>query len=1188
MQSRHDAGEPHARLELFADRFVCDGATVVDLATAEEVSLWRAAITDQIAAAWDARAETWFRLRHPALAGLVDFDAKGPRPFLCLAGRLSRVPGPPGRSPSLETAARFLQAHGLERASVPLSSHERLKDVLAVPADMLENLERAAGSEPFDLKVCQGRRRSRCRVHRSIGILVQPRVVQGLLLELLEPVAGHGVRAITIGAEEGAGFRTLWHWLAREARHRGYVPVAASLLKARPGLCDLIADRHVVIVETSGDATRSGPWNAAIVGSLLRLGLTSPRPHLVLRRVTRTAAAVDLRLGPLPAEALTRMIWMRHRSPVSDRRVVAMAHRANGNPGTFLALLGERPVVPIRSLGSHAAVEVGRSPLTVRETAPAYEPDPVAQNLPRVGPRVATPPSTSQRPSTHHDVRLYESQTVLGLRRVAEGRLAAGERLVRHAIGALARRGWLEQAGRAGLPLGRALLDHGRAGEAEVVFAAAQAHFDRARGVAGSILAAIGIGEAALDAGRLARAEAALGAAAIAAKGAEDPSLAIDARLGLARCLFWQDRRPEAEGLLRASGDGSPLQESRRLRLLARLALAGSRLDRAGSHAVEAETLARASEDEAEMASALALVAAVHLAIASDELAGRYLAQALRAARRAHAPMRAVRARLMLLETCSRGSGTRLGRALAAGFVRRQWSKVPGLLRARAELALADLLPRAPQAPAWRASGQAFIRSSGARMLETLRRARPAMYLIDEVTDLLRICHEEDEEGRVLGRVCDLLRDRLGASGVAIVDANGAVIAYGGHPGVSRSLLAPRVVETGLPIRPPSGSDGVEAGVPIRAGRGAVAALLSRWPPGTASAPLGTDAYLTAAAAACAPLVRAWLDARAEAGVAGRLDGDLLGTSPAMDEVRRLTLRAGLAPFPVLVEGESGSGKELVARAIHRTGPRRDRRLAVVNCAALTDELLEAELFGHTRGAFTGAVTERAGLFEEANGGTLFLDEVSELSARAQAKLLRVIQEGEIRRVGENLPRRTDVRVVAATNRPLRGEVEAGRFRADLFYRLDVIRIVVPPLRDRPEDIAVLTAHFWRIAAERLGSRASLDPALVEQLARYDWPGNVRELQNTMAVLAVHAPRKGRVRLSNLPDSIASALGAPADTLSAARQSFERRFVRAALARTGGHRGRAAAELGLSRQGLAKLLLRLQIEGGGSQNPPAT
>jgi two-component system response regulator HydG len=338
------------------------------------------------------------------------------------------------------------------------------------------------------------------------------------------------------------------------------------------------------------------------------------------------------------------------------------------------------------------------------------------------------------------------------------------------------------------------------------------------------------------------------------------------------------------------------------------------------------------------------------------------------------------------------------------------------------------------------------------------------------------------------------------------------------------------------------------------------------------------DATLRAAALAVAPSLRSLLDRRSIRLPDGGRD-DLIGASPPMVSLRDAVARAARAPFPVLVEGESGSGKELVARAIHRLGPRRDRRLCAINCAALTDELLEAELFGHARGAYTGAVGERSGLFEEADGGTLFLDEVGELSARAQAKLLRVLQDGEVRRVGENLPRRVDTRIVAATNRSLEHETDSGRFRPDLRYRLDVIRIRVPPLRERATDIPALAAHFWEESTHRLGSSATLTPDTLAALARYEWPGNVRELQNVIASIAVHSPRRGRVTPALLPFHIARATPAADATFEAARFEFERRFVAAALARAGGRRNGAARALGVSRQGLAKMMRRLRIEG---------
>ena len=296
-----------------------------------------------------------------------------------------------------------------------------------------------------------------------------------------------------------------------------------------------------------------------------------------------------------------------------------------------------------------------------------------------------------------------------------------------------------------------------------------------------------------------------------------------------------------------------------------------------------------------------------------------------------------------------------------------------------------------------------------------------------------------------------------------------------------------------------------------------------------------------------------------------------------MAALRAAIGRAAAAPYPILIEGETGTGKELVARALHQQGPRRAQVFCAVNCAALTDELFEAELFGHSRGAFTGAVSDRAGLVETANRGTLFLDEVSELSARAQAKLLRVVQEGEIRRVGENTVRQVDVQLLAATNRNLADEAAAGRFRQDLLFRLAVVCLPIPPLRERAGDVELLVRHFWALELDRTGKRATLAARTLAALARYPWPGNVRELQNVTARLAVEAPRRGLVGPEVLPAPIREHAASVPETLAAARSAFERRFVRAALARTGGRPGAAADELGLSRQGLTKLIKRLEI-----------
>jgi DNA-binding NtrC family response regulator len=365
--------------------------------------------------------------------------------------------------------------------------------------------------------------------------------------------------------------------------------------------------------------------------------------------------------------------------------------------------------------------------------------------------------------------------------------------------------------------------------------------------------------------------------------------------------------------------------------------------------------------------------------------------------------------------------------------------------------------------------------------------------------------------------------------------------------------------------------------VPVRLGDRVLAALVARWPADACPRPDAAE-VLQLAAAVAAPRVESFLSAaRAQSRMATAIP-ELVGASGVMDDVRSHVARAAASPFSVLIAGESGVGKELVARAIHQLSPRRERRFCDVNCAALPDDLIESELFGHAKGAFTGAITERAGLVEEADGGTLFLDEVLDLSLRAQAKLLRAVQQQEVRRVGEAFSRKVDVRFVSAANRDIRAEAAAGRFRQDLLYRLDVIRIHLPPLRERPADIALLAEHFWRTASARVGSSATLGHGVLAALTRYHWPGNVRELQNVVAALAVAAPARGQVRPAQLPAIVTGATAVTSARLADARAQFERRFLEMALARAAGSRSQAAREIGLSRQGLLKLMARLGME----------
>jgi two-component system response regulator HydG len=284
----------------------------------------------------------------------------------------------------------------------------------------------------------------------------------------------------------------------------------------------------------------------------------------------------------------------------------------------------------------------------------------------------------------------------------------------------------------------------------------------------------------------------------------------------------------------------------------------------------------------------------------------------------------------------------------------------------------------------------------------------------------------------------------------------------------------------------------------------------------------------------------------------------------------------------VLISGESGTGKELVARALHVASRRGERAFVPVNCAAVTETLLESELFGHARGAFTGASRARRGLFEEAHGGTLFIDEIGETSPGFQAKLLRALQEGEIRRVGESAPVQVDVRVIAATNQDLRTAILAKRFREDLYYRLAVVPIRIPPLRERREDVPLLAVHFLERFVKRTGSARILTAEAAARLIEHDWPGNVRELENVIEQAAALAPGT-EIRAADVQIERHGAPGADAlRTLAAAVEDAERRAIEAALARSGGDLRKVARELGVSGTTLWRKMKRLGLEARGS------
>jgi DNA-binding NtrC family response regulator len=350
--------------------------------------------------------------------------------------------------------------------------------------------------------------------------------------------------------------------------------------------------------------------------------------------------------------------------------------------------------------------------------------------------------------------------------------------------------------------------------------------------------------------------------------------------------------------------------------------------------------------------------------------------------------------------------------------------------------------------------------------------------------------------------------------------------------------------------------------------------------------------------------VRRGIDKRARPGITGELppppvytsDIDLIGVSAAFVEVMKLVGRVASTNLPVLITGESGTGKEIVACAIHRRSPRAAKPFVAVNCGAIPSELIESELFGHVRGSFTGATVDRRGLWQEADGGTVFLDEIAETSLAFQVKLLRTLQEGEIRRVGSNQTQRVDVRVIAATNRDADLEMREGRFRQDLLYRLNAVTLHLPPLRERREDILPLAKYFAGRMTPQGEPPFSFSRDAVRLLEDYDWPGNIRELEN--AIVRAAALCDQVIRPEDLPERVRNFSGSRLDQASArvapqekedadeellSLAEVEGRHIFRVLARTGGNKQAAARALGIDRTTLQRKLERYNLDQNGNE-----
>jgi two-component system nitrogen regulation response regulator NtrX len=318
---------------------------------------------------------------------------------------------------------------------------------------------------------------------------------------------------------------------------------------------------------------------------------------------------------------------------------------------------------------------------------------------------------------------------------------------------------------------------------------------------------------------------------------------------------------------------------------------------------------------------------------------------------------------------------------------------------------------------------------------------------------------------------------------------------------------------------------------------------------------------------------------------------ELVGKSPVMQRLRQLIATAGPTSGRILISGENGTGKELVARAIHNQSPRADRPFVAVNCAAIPENLIESELFGHERGSFTGATTQKRGQFEQADGGTLFLDEIGDMSLNTQSKVLRALQEQQFHRVGGNKLIKVDVRVIAASNKDLAQEIEKGNFREDLFYRLNVLPIQVPPLRERKDDLPLLVRHFLRAHAEEQGLKGKeMTAEALEALKSYDWPGNIRELRNLIERLMIMVPGPVIEPAQALSFLQSRSTGQPAvpapealfatpfDSLRDARNAFEREYIGKKLREHNWNVSRTADDLKIERSHLHRKIKLLNIE----------
>jgi DNA-binding NtrC family response regulator len=1145
-------------VQLVADRFVIGmaeddrwpgasgrgQATCIDLASGSRLQL---IVMPQDHPAeqrrWATRCGRLAALRHPALAILIDYGAFGQGMRFEVWRAAARWRG--RRTDAAVAAAhvsQLLAGCGLTHGVVGADSvWDDTRRPVVIPDEM-------SGLEAEDRRA---ERMPAAHPGASLAIEIVSRRSVAAVADVFT-VSARRPRALGLWGVAGSGLETALLDVVRAARVNGYVPTASDL---DPRLAVLAGGRTRLLI------VRSQPGDAWT--QLLEALMRSSRPHILLFCGEQAVEGVEsLGLEPCNPESLIAAVRPSRLTPTATRRVAAAARRAHGLPGRFARLLWRWPADEHPRATSFRAAE----------RAPAYGAD--TSNL------IAVPPPAPACGPTAIDVTPWRRRVDSAIELLANGRHAPGDRALREAVGALARRRDWQGAAHGALALASSLLLRGRTRDAVLMLDEAQRWASEGRRHDLQVDIALMAGTAAVDDLRLDAAEALLSGARDAAAALGSAARVQTTALGLARCLFWRGRYDEAAALVSAPAfDTATLEvRVRQAALRARIAVGLRDVSAATASVAEADDIARQLAQPRLTIAAATARAFVHLTLGDYRAAQDEALAAVYASRAIRDSLAGVRARLIASEAARRRSNHLDATALLKPVRRLACGVLPPLLRERCALQV-ELLTHATGGSSGRIVE--LVKASGLTALplyyEPPATVSPLTGSLADVVEILQCCQSAEDDQAVLVTLCARLRERLVAAGVGwfVADRGAAVpvITAGSHIDGASALRAMALQGVILPHRIDERLEGAAA---VKYGGRTVGALVARWALGSRVDPTVAGVLLSTTAAAAGPAVAAVAAARSAPPAA---PWELLGASAAAEEVRRAIERAAAAPYPVLVEGESGSGKELVARALHRRGPRRERPFCTVNCAALPDDLVESELFGHARGAFTGALAERPGVFDEAHGGTLFLDEIGELSLRAQAKVLRTIQEGEVRRVGENVARRVDVRVIAATNRDLRQEVAHGRFRLDLLYRLDVLRIAIPPLRDRRDDVPMLVEHYWREATSRLASRATLAAATVAALARYDWPGNVRELQNVLAAMAVRAPKRGAVPSSALPPHFDAARPDASNRLDEARRTFEQRFIRAALARSGGHRARAAEELGVTRQGLTKLMARLGIDG---------